>query len=251
MNENYHVIIPSWVMKINISANHKLLLGMVEGLSAQEGFCFASNEYLAVQLGVSERTIRRCLSELEDHKLVLVTQMPGNQKHKRTITVIADQRLKMTFDADESDTGDGQVVHVSGQTVHQPGQTVQNGDLHYIIDNKVDNKVDSNTLPGHTRPVQTKPKTTLCTPQSVSPEDLQKLIQNPRYGNGDTAFVLECFESMCDWSQANLKKKADWTAALRNWIKGNKPKQGNQPKTFAQIDRNESQAAINEFLGGE
>ena len=120
-----------------------------------------------------------------------------------------------------------------------------------IISNKPDDTSleRANNLP-------TKPKKTICQNESVPKEALAKLLCDPRYCDGDREMLRDCFEAMRDWSQAKLEKRADWTAALRNWIKTTRQRDGRQPhrngterkKSFAQIEDDYREEQGKKFL---
>lgn len=64
---SYYAIIPADVRyDKNLKANEKLLYGELTCLSNKFGYCFASNAYFAELYGVSDRTIRDWLSNLEE-----------------------------------------------------------------------------------------------------------------------------------------------------------------------------------------
>lgn len=59
--------IPPWVFgHEGLSLSAKALYGRIEALSTREGYCWATDEHFAEEFGVSTRTIRTWLVELED-----------------------------------------------------------------------------------------------------------------------------------------------------------------------------------------
>jgi hypothetical protein len=80
---------------------------------------------------------------------------------------------------------------------------------------------------------------------SITKEQYQAILIDPTLCDNDRPYLYECAREMEDWSKAGLKKKIDWAAALRNWVRGNRRK-GNGPnahskaasgsKTFKQLD---------------
>lgn len=104
-------------------------------------------------------------------------------------------------------------------------------------------------------PVQSKTKTTVCTPHSIDFRTLAEIANNPKYGDGDKAFTLMCFEEMFNWSQSGQKRKADWAATLRNWIlrrrrEGALPhnRKGNHPKTFTELEQDWQKEQFEKFM---
>lgn len=72
-NENgigWCLIPPEVMARKDLSANEKLIIGRVNGLRNEEGFCFASNEWLGKQIGLSEGTVSNIISLLVKKKLL-------------------------------------------------------------------------------------------------------------------------------------------------------------------------------------
>jgi hypothetical protein len=55
----FYAVIPAHVRYANISAQAKLLYGELTALTEKEGFCWASNGYLAKLYGAGERSVSR------------------------------------------------------------------------------------------------------------------------------------------------------------------------------------------------
>ena len=55
---------------MKLSSNAKLLYGDIQLLCYKNGYCFATNQYLAENLKVTPRTIIRLLGELEEEKYI-------------------------------------------------------------------------------------------------------------------------------------------------------------------------------------
>ena len=56
-----------------------LLYGLLETLSIKEGFCYASSEYLAEQLGLTAGTIKNLLTSIKNKGWIEVT-VEGNKR---------------------------------------------------------------------------------------------------------------------------------------------------------------------------
>lgn len=73
MEKNYKLIIPSQISNdIELSSTAKLLTGEIFRLSTKEGYCFASNKYLADLMNIHEITSSKLISELKRHNIVKV-----------------------------------------------------------------------------------------------------------------------------------------------------------------------------------
>lgn len=65
------ILIPANILsEQSIPASAKLLLGLIISLQSSKGFCYASNAYLAEQLGVSPKRVSSMIAELEALKLI-------------------------------------------------------------------------------------------------------------------------------------------------------------------------------------
>ena len=61
----YYSIIPATILyNKNLKANEKLLYAIITSLANKEGFCYASNRYMAEKLGVSINTVSGWISNL-------------------------------------------------------------------------------------------------------------------------------------------------------------------------------------------
>ncbi len=64
----------------NICSNAKLLYGDISLLCHSKGYCFATNKFLADNLGVSNRTVIRLLNELENESLIRMEYSRNERK---------------------------------------------------------------------------------------------------------------------------------------------------------------------------
>ena len=72
MYEKYSKIPLSIKNDTKLSSNAKLLYGDIQLLCYKNGYCFATNKYLAENLNVTTRTIIRLLSELERENYIVI-----------------------------------------------------------------------------------------------------------------------------------------------------------------------------------
>ncbi len=85
--EGFGLWIPGAVLsRPDLSLEEKCLYGLLEVLDGGKG-CWASNDWLASRLSVSERAIQRYLSRLEEAGLVIkvINEAAGNQRRMQTI----------------------------------------------------------------------------------------------------------------------------------------------------------------------
>lgn len=78
MLEQGYGIMPNKILKDNkISSTSKLVFCLISSLTAQSGYCWANNKYLAGELNLSERQISRSIKELSPY---LCITSPLNEK---------------------------------------------------------------------------------------------------------------------------------------------------------------------------
>ena len=85
--EGFGLWIPGAVLsRLDLSLEEKCLYGLLEVLDGGKG-CWASNDWLASRLSVSERAIQRYLARLEEAGLVIkvINEAAGNQRRVQTI----------------------------------------------------------------------------------------------------------------------------------------------------------------------
>jgi hypothetical protein len=82
---SYFIVIPVDVYEIEgLSPRAMVVFGLILSLTGnKDGYCVASNGYMAEILKVSERTISGCIAELKQHKLIAVEV--GQSKQTRTL----------------------------------------------------------------------------------------------------------------------------------------------------------------------
>ena len=77
----YYSIIPSKILyNKELKANEKLLYAMITSLACKEGYCFATNNYFAKELGVHPKTVSSWISELRDKDFVKVEVIKNENK---------------------------------------------------------------------------------------------------------------------------------------------------------------------------
>lgn len=72
-NIGYYSIIPATILyNRDLKANQKILYAVITSLSNKEGYCFASNKYLADKLNVGANTVSGWITDLRRKNLVQV-----------------------------------------------------------------------------------------------------------------------------------------------------------------------------------
>jgi hypothetical protein len=77
----YYSIIPSKILyNRELKANEKLLYAMITSLACKEGYCFATNNYFAEELGVHPKTVSSWISDLRDKNFIKVDLIRNENK---------------------------------------------------------------------------------------------------------------------------------------------------------------------------
>ena len=86
----YYSVIPATVLyNKELKANEKLLYAIITSLACKEGYCFASNKYLAEKLDINPKTISSWISDLKNKNFIVVELIrnENNQIIQRKIYV--------------------------------------------------------------------------------------------------------------------------------------------------------------------
>ena len=134
MNENkesigYYSVIPATVLyNKELKANEKLLYAIITSLACKEGYCFASNKYLAEKLDVNPKTISSWISDLKDKNFVIVELIRNENKQ------IIQRRIYIN-DVPYPLNNGYQYQSKNGQAIHQKVE-----DNNIRNNNKINNK---------------------------------------------------------------------------------------------------------------
>lgn len=80
-NVGYYSVIPATILyNKELKANEKLLYAIITSLACKEGYCFATNKYLAEKLGVNPKTISSWISDLKNRNFIIVELIRNENK---------------------------------------------------------------------------------------------------------------------------------------------------------------------------
>ncbi len=80
-NVGYYSVIPATILyNKELKANEKLLYAIITSLACKEGYCFATNKYLAEKLGVNPKTISSWISDLNKRNFIIVEVIRNENK---------------------------------------------------------------------------------------------------------------------------------------------------------------------------
>ena len=127
-NIGYYSIIPATILyNKELKANEKLLYAIITSLANKEGYCFASNKYLAEKLDVNPKTISSWISDLKNRKFIIVEVIRNENKQ-----II--QRKIYINDTPYPLNNRYQYQSKNGQAIHQK-----------VEDNNIRNNIKNNT----------------------------------------------------------------------------------------------------------
>ncbi len=80
----FDVVIPSHlIVNPNLEPNAKLFYGLVRNLTKLEGYCYASNQYLADMMEVDKRTVQRWIESLEENNYIEIFDREGFESKRK------------------------------------------------------------------------------------------------------------------------------------------------------------------------
>jgi hypothetical protein len=68
--QSYYMVIPAEVWESNLTAKAMILYGHISVLANNKKYCWATNDYFAKVMKISEATVKRCLLELEEQNFI-------------------------------------------------------------------------------------------------------------------------------------------------------------------------------------
>ncbi len=135
----YYSVIPATVLyNKELKANEKLLYAIITSLACKEGYCFASNKYLAEKLDANPKTVSSWISDLRDRGFIIVELIRNENKQ------IIQRRIYIN-DVPYPLNNGYQCQSKNGQAIHQKVE-----DNNIRNNNKINNKVNRKTISNYT-----------------------------------------------------------------------------------------------------
>ena len=93
---NFITIPYDLLARTDLTASEKNLMGLLNSLSAKEGYCYASNAYLGNALGIGVSGIRKCIYKLESMNLIksVIKRKANNEIESREIRLTYPMSLQ-------------------------------------------------------------------------------------------------------------------------------------------------------------
>ena len=142
----YHTKLPPQVrFDRELSANAKLLYGEVKALCDQQGYCWASNHYLATLYGVHRETISLWLRQLRERGLIRIRLMPeeGNQRRIYLENIAAKGLTSYEETQERTDKISRGLVSISPPSC----ESIVGGRTSLLIEKSIDNNDRVHSVP--------------------------------------------------------------------------------------------------------
>lgn len=202
---NYYSILTAEVRyDERLSSLQKLLFSEITALTNKTGQCWASNSYFAKLYKVSETWVSLSIKKLCNLGYIEsnIVENEGNIRYLSLTTVKDPIKLQLK---------------TSLTTVKDPSLTTVKVN-NIKVNNKKNNKVNNE----NTQQIKKFSKREDITESVV--QDLANKYSCPE------SFVRSCWDSACNWMDANGKSKKNYKAFLDNWVKGEVVKVKNSQK---------------------
>lgn len=245
MSENlsggYAICFNQWLFDDRIKSQLRLLL-LIASLSAKEGYCYASNQYLAEKLKTTPENISRQISILRDYGYIKTEDEKfGTVVTNRKIKIVAFENLSTSTAVDENDNAVNKNVN-RGYQKDQPtvnknvnGYNMCNNTSHNITSQEYYKPLKSSSLSlANARTRETTPADDFLQSDNFSPPIQNQEPAKPKKFQKPT---IEQIRAYCKEAGKNIDAEAffdfyeakgwvvgrapmkDWKAAVRNWAK--------------------------------
>ena len=92
----YFIAVPRIVLKDNrYSSTDKLVLGMINSLSNNKGYCYAKNSMLATELNVGTKTISNSLSKLKKNNVIIIEYLEYQRRIYLNPEIVNQENAKV------------------------------------------------------------------------------------------------------------------------------------------------------------
>lgn len=200
---SYYIVIPTPIYDDEtLKDSAKLLYGLISSLINEKGYCFASNEYLAIKRNTTSQNISRLLKELEKKEYIVIIYLRDGAIVKNRKIYINSRLTEMLMAINQN------VKHTVNQNVKESNKAI------YSIRNNKEKIYKKEKFK----------KPTLKEVQKYCEETNSKI---------DCQHFIDYYESK-GWLIGKSPMK-DWKAAIRTWVH-NKKKYETKKTAFDLID---------------
>ena len=235
MSENlsggYAICFNQWLFDDRIKSQLRLLL-LIASLSAKEGYCYASNQYLAEKFKTTPENISRQIGILRDYGYIKTEDEKfGAVVTNRKIKIVAFENLPASIAVDENDNAVNKNVN-RGYQKDQP--TVNKNVNGYNMCNNTSHNITSQE---YYKPLKNSSLSLAIarTREAIPADDFSPPVREP--AKKFQKPTIEQIRTYCKEAGKNIDAEAffdfyeakgwvvgrapmkDWKAAVRNWAK--------------------------------
>lgn len=231
LSGGYAICFNQWLFDDRIKSQLRLLL-LIASLSAKEGYCYASNQYLAEKFKTTPENISRQIGILRDYGYIKTEDEKfGAVVTNRKIKIVAFENLSASTAVDENDNAVNKNVN-RGYQKDQPtvnknvnGYNMCNNTSHNITSQEYYKPLKNSSLSlANARTREAIPADDFSPPVREPAKKFQKptIEQIKAYcleasKNIDAEAFFDFYEAK-GWVVGRAPMK-DWKAAVRNWAK--------------------------------
>lgn len=199
MNDVGHVYIPAHIMaREDLSLKEKALVGKIIGLTKNDGYCTATNNWLAEQMGVTQDWVSHAITKFVRLSIFQRTLQHGNSGE------ITKRKLTPWYGLQT--LHEGGIGEIGGGIGPQPYRGIGPQPV------GIQDKISKNKEINNKNYLQRKDVF------SFTQGEIQELKEKFPHHN-----IPEEIESMRDWVASSGKRYKDYLAFARNWLRRAKP----------------------------
>lgn len=241
LSGGYAICLNQWLFDDRIKSQLRLLL-LIASLSAKEGYCYASNQYLAEKFKTTPENISRQIGILRDYGYIKTEDEKfGAVVTNRKIKIVAFENLSTSTAVDENDNAVNKNVN-RGYQKDQPtvnknvnGYNMCNNTSHNITSQEYYKPLKSSSLSlANARTREAIPADDFSQSDNFSPPVQNQEPAKPKKFQKPTIEQIKAYckeagkdidaEAFFDFYEAKgwvvgRAPMKDWKAAVRNWAK--------------------------------
>jgi biotin operon repressor len=240
MQPNYFAILPATVRYAKIADRAKILFAEITALSGKQGYCFASNAWLAEQYECTPQAISKHLATLSDSGFVRIEIDKGAGNSRRIYPLIDIYSNGATINQEFTPyqpTVDSYQLAVDTPInprliPYQPTVETYNSITNNtrLIENRIEGEAPKETMQATKSFQKDNPSPAAGRFQKPTADEitgyLEDLYIEPQWQPRFRALPGTTAEEIHDYYEANGWKVGrnpmkDWRAACRNWLKNN------------------------------
>lgn len=223
----------------SLTDGEKMCYGVIWGLCEKRGVCWASNEYIAKELGKKKRQVQRYLEKFQKNKLIIV-EIEGNRDRKiwTPETFSQKERIERIFEKEPIKENIKGVMDDMGGCHQRHGGV--SSKTPYNIAYNIKTKKEKILLKQDTK--ESPPSLSFGKFVKLPDDSHKKLID--RFGSD---LVKDVIEDMNDYCENNRPKGySNYESSIRNWCK-KRVAEGKKPKSILkETKRDEIARRLNE-----